>query len=35
MIDFVGKLFSLKPLETARKVADNFCITTDDHKEEV
>ncbi len=33
VIDFVGKLFSLKPLETARKIADDFCITTDDHKE--
>ncbi|MCR5234672.1 MAG: DNA primase [Lachnospiraceae bacterium] len=29
VIDFVGKLFSLTPLEAARKIAGDFCIATD------
>ena len=29
VIDFVGKLFSLKPLEAARKLADDFHIRTE------
>lgn len=31
VIDFVGKLFSLKPLEAATKLADDFHIPTESH----
>ena len=29
VIDFVGRLFSLTPLEAARKIAEDFCVATD------